>query len=360
LARWGVLDRVIDAGTPPVRRATFYLGPDRVAIPIKPADGIDALYAPRRTVIDPILADAAVAAGAELRYGVTVTGLRRDRTGRVTGIAGHNRLGGRFTARARLTVGADGMGSRVAQWVDAPAARVGASASGVAYSYWTVPTEGYEWFFRPGVAAGAIPTNHRQACVFVATTRDRFRREIARDTDAGFRHLLAEAAPELIDRLRGAAPDVPLRRFSGRPGHLRRASGPGWALVGDAGYFKDPITSHGITDALRDAELLARAVIAAISGEGDEGKLLAGYQAIRDRLSLPLFTLTDAIAAYSWDAAQVGALLRQLSAVMGDEVDAVRALGDPVMGSARQSGFRTLSAAGRLRPRIALEGANGQ
>lgn len=362
LARWGVLDRVIDAGTPPVRRATFYVGPERITIPIKPADGVDALYAPRRTVLDPILADAAMAAGAELRYGVTVTGLRRDSTGRVTGVTGHDRSGGPFGAQARITIGADGMGSRVAQWVDAAAIRVGTAASGVAYGYWTgVPADGYDWFFRPGAAAGAIPTNHGQGCVFVATTRDRLRRELARDADAGFRRLLADAAPELVGRLRGATPAGPLRRFSGRPGHLRRASGPGWALVGDAGYFKDPITSHGITDAVRDAELLARAIIAAITGDCDEADLAAGYQAARDRLSLPLFTITDAIAAYSWDTEQVGVLLRQLSAAMGDEVDAVRALGDVAMGPAgQQSGVRTLSATTALRPWNALEGANGQ
>ena len=54
-------------------------------------------------------------------------------------------------------------------------------------------------------------------------------------------------------------PDEPLCVFAGRKGFLRQAFGPGWALVGDAGYFKDPLTAHGITDALRDAELLANA-----------------------------------------------------------------------------------------------------
>jgi 2-polyprenyl-6-methoxyphenol hydroxylase-like FAD-dependent oxidoreductase len=331
LSRWGLLDQVITAGTPPVRQATFYIGADRITIAIKPADGVDALYAPRRTILDPILADAAKEAGAELRYGVTVKALERDTAGRVTGIIGHDRSGRPVTAHAPLTVGADGMGSRVAHWVGAGADRLGAAAGSVTYGYFPgVPVDGYEWFFRPGAAAGAIPTNHGQTCVFAATTRERFRRELVRDATTGFRRLLADAAPELADRLAGTLPAGPLRRFPGRLGHLRRAAGPGWALVGDAGYFKDPITAHGLTDALRDAELLARAVTAVhTGGESDEEVLLTDYQATRDRLSLPLFAVTDAIAAYTWDALEVDALLKQLSTAMADEVDAILAYDHP-------------------------------
>jgi flavin-dependent dehydrogenase len=120
-------------------------------------------------------------------------------------------------------------------------------------------------------------------------------------------------------------PSGPVRCFAGRPGHLRRAAGPGWALVGDAGYFKDPITPHGITDALRDAEFLARAIIGTLSGDVDETAALTGYQAIRDRLSLPLFTATNAIAGYAWNRTQVTALLKQASAAMAAEVAAILA-----------------------------------
>jgi 2-polyprenyl-6-methoxyphenol hydroxylase-like FAD-dependent oxidoreductase len=323
LRRWGLLSRLTDAGTPPVQRATFYLGPEQITIPIEPADGIDALYAPRRTVLDPILAEAAAAAGAELRYGVTVTRLCHDRAGRVTGIVGRDASGAAITARAPITIGADGIGSRVAQWVGAPVDRTGVAASGVVYGYWSgIPTDGYHWYFRPGAAAGAVPTNHGQTCVFVSTTRERFR-EVMRDGPAtGFGRLLAVAAPELVDQI-GAAPSAgPLRRFSGRLGHLRRAVGPGWALVGDAGYFKDPISAHGLTDALRDAELLARAIIA--TRAGNEAALVAEYQATRDRLSMPLFRVTDAVASYSWDTPTISSLLRQLSAAMAAELDEVR------------------------------------
>ena len=326
LTRWGLLDRVIAAGTPPVRQATFYVGSDRKTIPVRAADGVDALYAPRRTILDPIIADAAEASGAELRYGVTVKVLQRDSTGRVMGITGHDQLGWPVSARAPLTVGADGMSSRVAHWTGAPTDHRGTEASAVYYGYWTdLATEGYEWYFRPGAGAGAIPTNHGQTCVYAATARDRFRPDPMQPPAAGFRRLLTAAAPELAERLADATPTGPLRRFAGRPGHLRRVAGPGWALVGDAGYFKDPITPHGITDALRDAQLLACAIIDAPSGDADQTASLASYQATRDQLSLPLFTATNTIASYAWDSTQLNALLKQNSAAMAAEVAAILA-----------------------------------
>src|SRR5204862_6504146 len=119
------------------------------------------------------------------------------------------------------------------------------------------------------------------ACVFAATTSERFRRDLVASPMSGYLALVDDAAPGLVDRLASASLPERLQRFPGRPGHVRRPWGPGWALVGDAGYYKDPITPHGLTDALRDAELLA---IAITSGE-DEAVALARYEATRDRLS---------------------------------------------------------------------------
>ena len=139
--------------------------------------------------------------------------------------------------------------------------------------------------------------------------------------------------------------------FAGRrPGYLRQATGPGWALVGDAGYFKDPVTAHGITDALRDAELLARAIITAARGEADEAVALAAYQATRDRLSERLFATTDAIASFTWDLDHIPMLLRQLSEAMSDEVTWLSEL-EPIGAAAQAFGtscvLRRLSNAGQ-------------
>jgi 2-polyprenyl-6-methoxyphenol hydroxylase-like FAD-dependent oxidoreductase len=329
LRRWGLLDRIVELGTPAIRHTTFRYAADEVAIPIKPSHGIDALYAPRRTVLDPVLVDAAVGAGAEIRYGVSVTGIERDRSGRVCGIVGRDRSGRRVAASARLVVGADGVRSAVAEHVRAPIERPGAGASAVVYGYWSgVKADGYEWIFRPNASAGVIPTNGGQVCVFVAATPAR----VGRGGRAVLELLVAEASPETADRLRAGTAPAGVRTFAGRPGFMRRAWGPGWALVGDAGYWKDPLTAHGLTDALRDAELLARAITASMSGEVHETEALAGYQATRDRLSEQLFEVTDRIASHRWTDAEIGPLLRQLSAAMADEVDVLGGL-DAVLTS---------------------------
>src|SRR6516225_6024662 len=178
LDRRGLLPSVARAGTPPVRSTTFHLADADTTIPIKPKHGVEALYAPRRRVLDAILADAARGAGADVRFGASVTGLRRDRSGRVTGITG--RAGAaRLEAGADLVVGADGRRSAVARFAGAGTAHVAPASSGVIYRYFRgVAADGYHWYFTPGSAAGVIPTNDGLACVFAATSAERMRGEL--------------------------------------------------------------------------------------------------------------------------------------------------------------------------------------
>jgi 2-polyprenyl-6-methoxyphenol hydroxylase-like FAD-dependent oxidoreductase len=103
--------------------------------------------------------------------------------------------------------------------------------------------DGYHWY-GAGSAAGVIPTNDGMACVFAATSAERLRREPDRGADAAWRRILGQAAPGLAERLEHRRPAGSPRVFPGLTGYLREAAGPGWALVGDAGYFKDPITAH--------------------------------------------------------------------------------------------------------------------
>jgi 2-polyprenyl-6-methoxyphenol hydroxylase-like FAD-dependent oxidoreductase len=241
----------------------------------------------------------------------------------VTGIAGRDRTGQVVAIDADLVVGADGMRSIVAQLVAAPVERSGTAASAVVYGYWSdLNTNGYEWIFRRQACAGVIPTNHGAAAVFVAAPPDR----VGRGGRGVLESVLADACPDTAARVSAASAPPGVRTFTGQPGFLRHAWGPGWALVGDAGYWKDPIAAHGLTDALRDAELLARAVIAAASGDGSEAAAFAAYQDTRDRLSLPLFDVTDAIAGQRWTDAEIGPLLLELSAAMAAEVDALAVL----------------------------------
>src|SRR5262249_45358708 len=157
-------------------------------------------------------------------------------------------------------------------------------------------------------------------CVFVATPRSRFRAEFVQDTRAAWTRLLGEASPEMADHvLSGTA--GPFRSFSGLGGYLRSPWGPGWALVGDASCYKDPISAHGISDALRDAEVLANAVSAMFRGEMSEDDAMRHYHFTRNRLSSRLFARTEAVASFQWDNGTIERHLRALSASMDDEVD---------------------------------------
>ena len=323
LRRWGVLDQIVAAGTPPVRTTIYNYGGARRRIAIKPAHGVDALYAPRRTLLDPVLADAAHRAGVEMRYGTRVTGLVWER-GRVVGV----RIAGRGPEqelRARLVVGADGIRSIVARHVGARERATGRWHSAVTYGYWSdLPVAGYDWTFRPGACTGAIPTGDGLVCVFACGRPHR----IGRGGIDVIRSVVASADDDLAERLANAEAPAATRTWRGVLGYLRDAQGPGWALVGDAGYFKDPVVAHGLTDALRDAELLARAVVAAGEDEDALGAALVDYEETRDRLSLPLFETADRIASHEWDDTEIDELVRRISSVTAAEVDLLASFDD--------------------------------
>jgi flavin-dependent dehydrogenase len=330
LHRWGLLDRIIDAGTPSVRRTVVHYGEKAVPVDLKPGAGIDALYAPRRTVLDPMLVEAAQEAGADFLFRVGVTDLLRDTTGRVAGIVGRDESGRRFEARSRLVVGADGINSLVARKTRARRYRTGQGSGALVYGYWSdVGIDGYEWFFRPGLSAGVIPTNNGQLCVFVGAPTHRFKSDLMGGRDRAVEQVFSKLDPAVGEEL-GRGRRGPLRGWPGVPGFFREAWGPGWALVGDAGYFKDPISAHGISDALRDAELLARAAVGAYIDGEPEDEALSAYQATRDRLSDRFFAATDRVATYQWNLTELFNLLLQTSAAMREEFYAMAALDEPL------------------------------
>lgn len=319
LHRWGVLPAVQAAGTPVIRRATFVYGGDAVPVPIKPRDGVDGLYAPRRTVLDRALADAAIAAGAQVEYGLRLAALERDGR-RVRGVVCVDDRGREHTVLAPIVIGADGLRSTVARLVDARIVRASRHAGAVVFGYWQgLPVDGYRWYYGVGLSAGAIPTNGDETCLFAAAPAARFVDLFKESVTDGYQRVLDEVAPDLSGRMRDARLAGTLRGFPGEPGYFRESAGPGWALVGDAGYFKDPITAHGITDALIDAERLARAVIAG----GDEA--VAQYAATRDTRSAPLFEITDRIAGFDWTLAEARTLHRALADEMAEEVRVIAA-----------------------------------
>lgn len=316
LHRWGVLPELVRRGTPPVRTTTFHYGTDAIEVAIRPGNGVDALYAPRRRLLDAMLVDAARESGAEIRYGMTLADLRYDGEGRVTGAVALDAAGRLAEFSTRLVVGADGIGSAVARLAKAEVTHQARHASATVFGYFAgIPDTGYHWHYVEGASVGRIPTNDGRHCVFVSVSPQRYRNEILGDRMAGFHAILREVSPTLAAEVASATLDDTLLAFAGRRGYLRQAHGPGWALVGDAGYFKDPITAHGITDALRDAELLADA--ASIGTR----PAFARYEATRNALSQPLLDVTDAIAAYDWDLDRAQTLHKALNQAMKREVE---------------------------------------
>lgn len=325
LNRWGLLGRVAAAGTPPVRTTTFHYTAGTVTIPIKPGAGVDALYAPRRTVLDPILVQAATEAGATVRHRTSVLGLLTDR-GRVVGVEARGRGGPAEALTAPLVIGADGRRSTVAHLVGAPLTYRAEGTGASTYGYFHgLADQGYEWAYRPGAAAGFIPTDDGLTCVFANGLPGR----IGRGGIAVLRSVVAAGSPDLAERLASATLVSPVRTFVGQRGYLRQCWGPGWALVGDAGSWKDPISAHGLTDAFRDAEGLSRAALGVLAGESSAASAFGRYQAIRDRLSLPILRGGEEIAAMAWDDERIVALLRQLNAAMNEELEVIEGFEDP-------------------------------
>ena len=296
LNRWGLLDQVIASGCPPVASARVNLGPLVLEGFGPPVDGIAEVYCPRRRVLDTILVKAAVDAGAELREGFSVSEVLMD-GGRVTGIRGRDRYGNAVTEQARVVVGADGMHSVVARAVNAPRYNEKPPRTCGYYTYWRGASRPYVEF-GPGDGCGyvAIPTNDELVCVGVFLKHDRFH-SFRADIEGTYVRTLEALAPELAARLRAGRREERFVGTADLPNFYRRPYGPGWALVGDAGYHKDPITGYGITDAFRDAELLAAALHQGLSGSRPLLEALAGYEQQRNEATLPMYEFICELAA---------------------------------------------------------------
>lgn len=295
LERWGLAASVRSSGCPPVERYRLDLGEFAIAGRPRGVSGAPAAHAPRRTVLDKILVDAAAAAGAEVREGFTVDGLVVE-DGVVRGIRGRSRSGPTGTVRARVVIGADGVNSFVARAVGAARYRVVPALEALYLAYWDgFPGNGeFELYARDGRGIGAIPTNDGLTVIVVTWAADEF--------DANRRDLLGnylrglEVVPAFAERIAAA------RRVSKPVGTLmanfsRRSFGPGWALVGDAGYHKDAVTAQGISDAFRDAEALASALDDVFSGRRDRAEALHDYQTGRDEATQAMFELTCQLAS---------------------------------------------------------------
>ena len=293
LRRWGLLDDLVATGCPPIDTYLFDFGP--FSITGSPGTGdTPVAYGPRRTVLDKLLVDAASEAGAEVREGFTVEQVIVE-DGRVTGVRGHSRHGQPVAEAARVVIGADGRHSVVARAVGPEQYHEQPQLLCGYYTYWSgLPMDGrFETYVRPDRGFAAWPTHDDLTLViggwpFAELEANR------NDIEGNYLKML-EMAPAFADRVRAATRQD---RFVGTavPNYFRKPYGPGWALVGDAGYNKDFITGHGMHDAFRDAELCATALDEAFSGARPFETAMGDYQATRDRQVLPMYEFTTQLA----------------------------------------------------------------
>jgi flavin-dependent dehydrogenase len=293
LKRWGLLDRLTVTGCPPIDTYSFDFGPFTLSGAPGTADSPVA-YCPRRTVLDKLLVDAAAEAGAEVREGFTVDDVVFE-DGRVVGLRGHGKDGRSVAERAHVVIGADGRYSHVAQAVGAEQYNERPQLLCGYFSYWSdLPIDGkFEVYVRPGRGWAAAPTHDGLTLVVAGWPFAEFDTN-KKDVEGNYLKMF-DQAPEFADRIRGAKREA---RFAGTAveNYFRKPFGPGWALVGDAGYNKDFITAQGISDAFRDAELCAGAVDESLSGARDFSLAMGEYQSTRDEHVLPMFEFTCQLA----------------------------------------------------------------
>lgn len=313
LKDWGLLDRITGAGTPLVSQTRFQYGQEVIDVPVQPEGGVPGLYAPRRWLLDRALRDAAWEAGVELHTGVTLVGVQKQLNGRVCGVSLRLKSDAVEPVSAGIVIGADGRQSSLAELVGARSIMHSDTRAACIYSYVDgLPNEGYRWFFGDRISAGLIPTNDGAHCFFAACDPRAMRQWFNFDAFGGAVQMLSHWDADLAAELAARGPIERLRRYAGAPSHLRDCAGPGWALVGDAGYFKDPATAHGITDAFLDAQRLADALSLT---PGDA----RAYQAARDHLAPRMFTLTQQIASYDWNLDQLKQLHMSFNACLKQE-----------------------------------------
>lgn len=304
LKKWGLLDEVLATNPGPARGAAFDVGYAAFDGNYPTLDGIHHIISPRRYLLDDILVRAAVAAGVELRQGFTTDELLFEH-GRVAGIRGHDRDGQSFTEHAPIVIGADGRHSKVAQAVAAPKYHEHPSQTIGYYSYFSdLPLKNNkgEMYGRGSMLFGCWPTNDNLTMIYTARPAadfHRFRADVEGNYMATF-----DAVPEFAERIRSARRVEPIRGAGELPNYFRKPYGDGWALIGDAGFFKDPINGHGINDAFRDAALVAQAVEDGLSGKMPMLKALQGYQRTRDKESKPLYDFTLQLASMKPPAAE--------------------------------------------------------
>jgi 2-polyprenyl-6-methoxyphenol hydroxylase-like FAD-dependent oxidoreductase len=290
LDRWGLRKELAGSGCPPVRTYSFDFGPFTISGSPRPSDGVDEAYCPRRTVLDTMLVHAAADAGVEVREGFTVDEVLIE-DGTVVGVRGKDAGGGSVTEHATVVIGADGRNSSVAKAVQPEQYNEKPAVGPAWYSYWSgVGSSGFEVAIRDRCGMAAFPTHDDLTLVIVGLPEDDF--NAARSDVEGTFLRTIDQTPALAERVRAGTREERFHAATDLAGYFRKPYGPGWALVGDAGYHLHPITAQGITDAFLDAERLTDALDASFAQRTPYNEAMAAYQAARDEHVMPMYEMT--------------------------------------------------------------------
>jgi 2-polyprenyl-6-methoxyphenol hydroxylase-like FAD-dependent oxidoreductase len=307
LARWGLLDRLRATGCPPMHTYTYDFGPVTISGAPGPADSPVA-YCPRRTILDKLLVDAAAEAGADVREDFAVDEIVID-DGTVVGINGHSSTGTLVSERARVVIGADGRYSRVVDAVRPPQYNEKPQLLAAYYTYWSnLPIDGrFDTYIRPLRGFAIAPTHDGLTMTVGGWPYAEFEAN-KKDVERHFMNLF-ERVPALAERIRAAKREAPIAGAV-TPNCFRKPYGAGWALIGDAGYIRDPITAQGINDAFRDAERCVTALDEAFTAKRTFDDAMAGYQRDRDRQVEGMYEFTCQLATLEPAPPQLQQVLR--------------------------------------------------
>ena len=311
LDRWGLLSRLRNSGAPPIRSIHYDFGPFAMTGNPPAAGDVAHAIAPRRTVLDKILLDAAIEAGAEVRESFSIQELVTE-DGRVTGIRGRDNSGATVTESCRVLVGPDGIRSSIAKMAGAISYNERPSATCLYYSYFSgVPCTNIEIFIRPQRVSLIFPTNDGLTLLLIISPNSDFQ-TFKSDLEGSFDRAL-DAAPALQARIRSGKREERIYGTADVPNYFRRPYGDGWALSGDAGYHRDPCTAQGITDAFTSADLVSEAIDAALSGRLPWNEAMGGYENRRNAAAFPMYELTAQRAALAPPTPDAIALLTAIA-----------------------------------------------
>jgi flavin-dependent dehydrogenase len=283
----GALEPLLASGSPQEPHVLINHGGVDVHWDYTAVDGFNYGMCPRRTVLDNILVETARAAGAEVREATKITGVEW-KGGRVSAVTWSDRKGNTGTIDTKLVIGADGRRSTVAELVGAGTPyRRNENGRGLVFMYVDDPYPAdsverktlMQW--RVGDTLGMyFPTCDNGGLILFMPPREQI---------AGFDQGLVqwnerlEQYPLLKARIAGGAPRTKLRKAADPFSYFRRSSGPGWALVGDAGHFKDPVIAQGVRDAIYYGRRLGLTAGAALDNPTWLDRRLYDWELQRDR-----------------------------------------------------------------------------